>query len=172
MAYKVGVDVGGTFTDFLLMGESGSSSVFKVLSTPEDPSIGVMRGFEEMAAFFGTDKMSFLSSVEIIVHGTTVTTNAVLTGNIARTGLLTTRGFRDALQMRRGIREETYNNRYLPPSPLVPRYLRVPVTERIDCDGEISTRIELADVEAGAQIFKINHLDAVAICFMHSYANN
>ncbi len=171
MAYKVGVDVGGTFTDFLLMGESGSSSVFKVLSTPEDPSIGVMRGFEEMAASFGTDKMSFLSSVEIIVHGTTVTTNAVLTGNISRTGLLTTRGFRDALQMRRGIREETYNNRYLPPSPLVPRYLRVPVTERTDCDGEISTRIELADVEAGAQIFKINHLDAVAICFMHSYAN-
>jgi len=172
MQFKIGVDVGGTFTDFLLMDENGNSSVFKILSTPEDPSIAVMRGFAEMADAHDTDVAGFLNQVEIIVHGTTVTTNAVLTGNTARTGLLTTRGFRDALQMRRGIREELYNNKYLPPPPLVPRFLRVPVEERCDASGTIVKELRAEDVEKGMDLFKENDVQAVAICFMHSYAND
>ena len=143
MTYKIGVDVGGTFTDFLVMDERGRPGVFKILSTPEDPSSAVMRGLDAMAEASGLDPASFLSRVELIVHGTTVTTNAVLTGSVAGTGLLTTRGFRDALQMRRGIREELYNNRYFPPPPIVPRHLRIPVTERTDHAGRKVTEIDL-----------------------------
>lgn len=171
MKYRIGVDVGGTFTDFLLMNEDGDAEVYKVLSTPEDPSIAVVRGLSEMAEKRGMALGLFLDRVEIIVHGTTVTTNAVLTGNVAKTGLLTTKGFRDALQMRRGIREELYNNRYLPPPPIVPRYLRVPVEERIDYAGTEVTPLSLQCVESGVARFKENDVEAVAVCFMHSYAD-
>jgi N-methylhydantoinase A len=172
MTFKIGVDVGGTFTDFLLMDESGNSAIFKILSTPEDPSVAVMKGFSDMAAAAGLDLGAFLEKVEIIVHGTTVTTNAVLTGSVAKTGLLTTKGFRDALQMRRGIREELYNNRYLPPPPVVPRYLRIPVEERVDFAGNMVQEIQLADVDEGIRKFKENGIEAVAVCFMHAYAND
>jgi len=172
MMFKIGVDVGGTFTDFLLMDEGGNSGIYKVLSTPEDLSIAVMNGFSEMAKNRDMEFSSFLGKVEIIVHGTTVTTNAVLTGNVAKTGLLTTKGFRDALQMRRGIREELYNNRYLPPLPIVPRYLRIPIEERIDFTGKVVRNIKLSDVKKGTGLFKEHGVEAVAICFMHSYANS
>jgi N-methylhydantoinase A len=171
MTYKIGVDVGGTFTDFLVMDESGRPGVFKILSTPEDPSAAVMRGLDAMAEASGLDPASFLGRVDIIVHGTTVTTNAVLTGGVAGTGLLTTRGFRDALQMRRGIREELYNNRYFPPPPIVPRHLRIPVTERTDYAGRKVTEIDLGDVGRGVEAFKKSGIEAVAICFMHAYAD-
>ncbi|MBI5248812.1 MAG: hydantoinase/oxoprolinase family protein [Desulfomonile tiedjei] len=169
--YRIGVDVGGTFTDFLLMNEEGDAQVYKVLSTPADPSIAVIHGLSVMAEKRNADLGRFLGQVEIIVHGTTVTTNAVLTGNVAKTGLLTTRGFRDALQMRRGIREELYNNRYLPPRPIVPRYLRIPVEERIDFSGKEIRPLSVQDLEDGAAKFKENGVEAVAICFMHSYAD-
>ncbi len=171
MGFKIGVDVGGTFTDFLLMDEGGAAHIFKVLSTPDDPSIGVIEGLSRMAEEKGVGLPAFLKQVEIIVHGTTVTTNAVLTGNTAKTGLLTTRGFRDALQMRRGIREELYNNKYLPPSPIVPRYLRVPVEERTDFEGRIIKEIRLEDVEEGVRLFTEEEVEAVAICFLHAYAD-
>ena len=172
MKFKIGVDVGGTFTDFLLMDDSGRAEVFKVLSTPHDPSIAVFDGFGEMARAKGLSLPDFLRNVEIIVHGTTVTTNAVLTGNVSKTGLLTTKGFRDALQMRRGIREELYNNKYLPPKPLVPRYLRLPVDERVDYAGNIVRKLNPTDVYKAIETFKEKSVEAVAICFMHSYANN
>jgi N-methylhydantoinase A len=172
MLFKIGVDVGGTFTDFLLMGENGAAEVYKVLSTPDDPSVAVLAGFQEMASHHGLNLPSFLTRVEIIVHGTTVTTNAVLTGKISPTGLLTTRGFRDALQMRRGVREELYNNKYRPPKPLVPRDLRFPVTERVDHTGALVVPLDPADVEAGLALFKQRGIQAVAICFMHAYANS
>lgn len=171
MGVKIGVDVGGTFTDFLMMDETGRSDVFKVLSTPEDPSLAVMEGLSQMADKKGLNSSSFLEEVELIVHGTTVTTNAVLTGNVVRTGLLTTEGFRDALQMRRGVREELYNNKYQAPPPIVPRRLRMPVKERMDSEGNEVCGIRLEDVEAGLERFSEQGVKAVAICFMHAYAN-
>ncbi|MBW2016532.1 MAG: hydantoinase/oxoprolinase family protein [Deltaproteobacteria bacterium] len=171
MTFKIGVDVGGTFTDFLLVDPEGNAEIYKVLSTPDDPATAVMSGFAEMAEGKGLSLSSFLKDVGIIVHGTTVTTNAVLTGKVAKTGLLTTKGFRDALQMRRGIREELYNNKYLPPPPVVPRYLRIPVEERVDYSGKIVKQVLLQDVEKGIEIFKKEGVEAIAICFMHAYAN-
>ena len=169
--YQIGIDVGGTFTDFLLSGGSGAGRIFKVLSTPDDPSDAVMAGLAEIAAAEGKTLEAFLGTVQRIVHGTTVTTNAVLTGATAKTGLLATHGFRDALQMRRGIREELYNNKFVAPEPLVPRRLRLPVRGRILATGEEMTPLEPDDVAAAAQVFRGAGVQAVAICFMHAYAN-
>ncbi len=172
MGYRIGIDVGGTFTDFLLTSEDGSSEIYKVLSTPEDPSIGLMNGLSEMAKAKNTSLREFIKDVTTIVHGTTVTTNAVLTRRGAKTGLLTTKGLRDALEMRRGIREEQYNNRYTNVEPLVPRYLRFPVEERVDYKGDVVTQLNKSDVLDAAQLFKKEGVEAIAICFMNSFAND
>ena len=171
MAFKIGIDVGGTFTDFLLMGPTGRTAVHKELSTPADPSIAVMAGVAALAQGQTMAFDRFVRDIEIIVHGTTVTTNAVLTGTTARTGLLTTRGFRDALQMRRGVREQMYDNRYHPPAPIVPRHLRLPATERVDAEGAIVMPLAAADVESAVDRFIAEGIEAVAICFLHAHAN-
>ncbi len=168
---RIGIDVGGTFTDFLLTHDDGTSRVYKVLSTPDDPSIATMRGIDEMAADRGLGAKEFLAGVEAIVHGTTVTTNAVLTRSGAKTGLLTTRGVRDALEMRRGIREEQYNNRYENVRPLVDRRYRRPVDERLDYRGEVIAPVDLDGVVAAAELFQAEGVEAVAVCFMNSFAN-
>ncbi|MDP6564330.1 MAG: hydantoinase/oxoprolinase family protein [Alphaproteobacteria bacterium] len=171
MAFRIGIDVGGTFTDFLLVEQGGEARVCKVPSTPVDPSRAVLAGLAEMAAAHDLALDGFLGQVELIVHGTTVTTNAVLTGGTAPTGLLTTRGFRDALQMRRGIREELYDNKFTAPVPIVPRHLRLPVAERLDAGGAVVEAVELADVGAAAEALAEAGVEAVAICFLHAYAN-
>jgi N-methylhydantoinase A len=171
MRFKIGIDVGGTFTDFLLTRSDGDSRTYKVLSTPKDPSVATMQGIAEMAEDEKLGLREFLEAVDVIVHGTTVTTNAVLTYRGAKTGLLTTQGVRDALEMRRGVREEQYNNRYSNAVPLVPRYLRQPVTGRLDYAGtEIETLSE-ADIRDAVDMFNRERVEAVAICFMNSFAN-
>ncbi len=172
MAYRIGIDVGGTFTDFLLTSEDGNSEIYKVLSTPDDPSIGLMNGLSEMAQAKNTSLENFIKDVQTIVHGTTVTTNAVLTRRGAKTGLLTTKGLRDALEMRRGIREEQYNNRYTNVEPLVPRYLRFPVEERLDYKGDTITALQKSDVLDAVKLFKKEGVEAIAICFMNSFADD
>jgi N-methylhydantoinase A len=170
--YKIGIDVGGTFTDFLLTSDEGSSEIYKVLSTPDDPSIGLMEGLAEMAKARNISLKEFIKYVETVVHGTTVTTNAVLTRRGAKTGLLTTKGLRDALEMRRGIREEQYNNRYTNVEPLVPRHLRYPVEERLDYKGDVVTPLKEEDILNASKLFKKEGIEAVAVCFMNSFAND
>ena len=169
--FRIGVDVGGTFTDFLLIDSSGTWEVYKVLSTPRDPSIGLLNGLKEMAGHHDLRLEEFLGRVELIVHGTTVATNAVLTRNGARTGLLTTKGMRDVLQMRRGIREEFYNNRFVAPKPLVPRNFRIGIDERVSSEGETVRPVSYGDLEKAIGQFRSEGIEAVAVCFMHSYAN-
>jgi N-methylhydantoinase A len=171
MGYRIGVDVGGTFTDFLLHGGPGPPRAAKTPSTPDDLSEGFLAGLAELAAGEGKPLERFLGEVELIVHGTTVTTNAVLTGSVARAGLLTTRGFRDALAMRRGIREAQYDNRYTAPPPLVPRWLRLPVTERVDVTGAVITPLEEADLRRAVERLRAAGVEGVAICFLHAWAN-
>jgi N-methylhydantoinase A len=171
MKYKIGIDVGGTFTDFLLAYEDGTTQIYKVLSTPDDPSIGLITGLQQMADDRNIPVKKFIRDVDTIVHGTTVTTNAVLTYRGARTGLLTTEGLRDTLEMRRGIREEQYNNRFTNAEPLVPRHLRYPIRERFDYQGEVITPIALEDINDAANLFAEEGIEAIAICFMNSFAN-
>jgi N-methylhydantoinase A len=168
---KVGIDVGGTFTDFLVADDDGGVQVGKVLSTPQDPSIGLLHGLEEMAAERGQDLARFVGGISTIVHGTTVSTNVVLTRTGAKTGLVTTDGTRDALEMRRGIREEQYNNRYTNVPPLVPRSLRLPVRGRLDHAGAEVEPLRVEDVERAVDLLKEENVEAVAVCFMNSFAN-
>jgi N-methylhydantoinase A len=124
-----------------------------------------------MAEAKGITLMDFIKEIKTIVHGTTVTTNAVLTYNGAKTGLLTTKGLRDALEMRRGIREEQYNNRFTNVKPLVPRYLRQPIEERLDYQGKVLTPLNEKDIIESLNNFKKEDVNAVAVCFMNSFAN-
>jgi N-methylhydantoinase A len=142
MALKIGIDVGGTFTDFVVTRDDAEPAIFKTLSTPSDPSIAVVNGLTDIAASMNPPMTleAFAPTIDTIVHGTTVTTNATLTGTGAKCGLLTTEGVRDALEMRRGIREEQYNNRYTNVKPLVPRYLRAGITGRLDRHGKPKPR--------------------------------
>ncbi|MHC4128788.1 MAG: hydantoinase/oxoprolinase family protein [Planctomycetota bacterium] len=120
----------------------------------------------------GVPLAELAGSIETMVHGTTVSTNAVLTLNGARTGLLTTEGVRDALEMRRGIREEQYNNRYTNVTPLVPRSLRRPVRGRLNYRGDELDPLRLEDVEQALDLFAAERVEAVAICFMNSFADS
>lgn len=167
--YKIGIDVGGTFTDFFVWSGDGRVSTFKVLSTPRDPSIGVLDGLGAIAEAEGVSLAELVERILTIVHGTTVTTNAVLTRDGAEVALLTTEGVRDALEMRRGIREEQYDNRYLNVTPLVPRRLRRPIRGRLDRDGQELAPLSLQDVRDSIEIAKQAGVTAVAICFMNSF---
>ena len=171
MKYKLGIDVGGTFTDFILISDTGNTCVHKTLSTPDDPSIGVLLGISEIAGLVGTDLSNLIADIETIVHGTTVATNALLTQRGAKTALLTTKGFRDALEMRRGIREEHYNNHYQNVKPIVPRYLRLPVDERISTEGKVMKALEEKELDSAIEKIRAENVEAVAICFMNSYCN-
>lgn len=171
MPFKVGIDVGGTFTDFLIMDEKGRGEVVKTFTTPKDPSIGVLDGLGRAAGQQGLGLREFLGRTEIIVHGTTITTNAVLTGQGAKTGLLTTKGFRDILNMRRGLRERQYDSKYSPPTPLVPRYLIQPVEERINCDGEEVLPLNQEDVRKAIARLRDEGVEGVAVAFLFSFLN-
>jgi N-methylhydantoinase A len=173
MAARIGIDVGGTFTDFILTRDDAAPLLHKVLSTPRDPSIAVVEGLAELAAMAapGRSAEDFTATVDTIVHGTTVTTNATLTHTGARSALLTTSGVRDALEMRRGIREEQYNNAYTNVKPLVPRHLRIGIGGRLDRAGRELEPLALADVERALEEFRREGVQAISICFMNSYAN-
>jgi N-methylhydantoinase A len=156
MGLKIGIDVGGTFTDFIVAGHGPESVIHKVLSTPEDPSIAVVGGLEELAARLApqADFAAFIGSVDTIVHGTTVATNTTLTHTGAKSALMTTRGLRDALEMRRGIRERQYDNRYTNVTPLVPRYRRIGVGGRLDRNGVEIEPLSFDDVRAAIALCK------------------
>lgn len=173
MALKIGIDVGGTFTDFVVTRDGAEPAIFKTLSTPSDPSIAVVNGLTDIAASMEPPQSlaEFAPRIDTIVHGTTVTTNATLTGTGALCGLLTTEGMRDALEMRRGIREEQYNNRYTNVKPLVTRHLRVGIAGRLDRNGDQIRPLALDQVHEAIAHFKQNGVKAVSICFMNSFAN-
>ena len=172
---KIAIDVGGTFTDCLVLDATGEIREFKSPTTPNDPTIGLTRVLEKAASDFRQDLPLFLSKVGVMIaHGTTLSTNALLTGKVAKVGLLATEGFRDTLEMRRGyknIRTSRFNLFVPPYRPLVPRYLRLGVRERIRDTGEILTPLNEADVHAAIAQFKEEKVEAVAVCFLHSYIN-
>ncbi len=173
MAARLGIDVGGTFTDFILTRDDAPPVLHKVLSTPRDPSIAVVEGLAELAAMAdpGRSVGEFVAAIDTIVHGTTVATNATLTATGAKSALLTTEGVRDALEMRRGVREEQYNNAYTNVKPLVPRYLRIGVKGRLDRAGRELEPLSLPDVRRALELFRQEGVEAVSICFMNSFAN-
>lgn len=163
----VGADVGGTFTDLIGVDASGSMHIAKVPSTPEDPGKAVVAGLEELCGGLGYE----LSDVALLLHGTTVATNAVLQRRGAKTALLTTKGFRDVLEIARQARPSLFDFDARRASPLVPRSLRAEVNERVDAAGAVVTPIELHDVVRAVDAWRSEGVESVAVCFLHSYAN-
>ncbi len=170
---RVAVDVGGTFTDVLVLEDDGALHEFKVPTTPDDPSIGLLNGLRKAAAH-GDPAHDLAAGVDALVHGTTLATNALLTGRGARVGMLTTRGFRDLIEIRCGqknVHTSMYNIFVPPYRPLVPRYLRLGVEERTLYTGEILTPLDATETRAAVEALKREGVEAVAICLLHSYAN-
>ena len=140
--YRIGVDVGGTFTDVIAVDREGAVTFVKAASTPADQSVGVMNALMRLAERLDLDLGELLDRTERIMHGMTVATNALLERKGARVGLLTTEGHRDVLEMREGLKPERYDLRLPRPEPLVPRYLRLGVRERVRADGRIETPLD------------------------------
>src|ERR1700743_1294443 len=138
----IGIDVGGTFTDLVAIDAAGHTVFAKSLSTPQDQSIGVMAGLEELARRLNLSRADMLAQTQRLVHGTTVATNALLERKGARVALLTTEGHRDVVEMREGLKGNRYDLRTPPPQPLVPRELRLGIRERIRHDGDVMTPLD------------------------------
>ncbi|MGE0336359.1 MAG: hydantoinase/oxoprolinase family protein [Gammaproteobacteria bacterium] len=170
MRYRVGVDVGGTFTDFLIIDDTGNPEVVKTSTTPADPSLGFFRGIERAAARRGMDVEAFLARVDVIVHGTTITTNATLTGDGAVAGFITTRGFRDLLGLRRGLKDRQFE-KYPQPAPLVPRERVHGVEERVNYAGEVLTPLNEAEVVAALDALAAQQVEAIAVSLLWSFQN-
>ncbi|MGB1734422.1 MAG: hydantoinase/oxoprolinase N-terminal domain-containing protein, partial [Acidimicrobiales bacterium] len=133
--WRIGVDVGGTFTDLVLADAGGRAWVAKVPSVPSDPSAGVLSAVQRIAVDLGLPKSEILSRCSLFVHGSTIATNTMLEGKGAKVGLITTEGFRDTIEIRRGLRSDQWNHREPYAPVLVPRYLRRSIAGRIDADG-------------------------------------
>ena len=166
---RVGVDVGGTFTDFVLVDEK-RDLIFtgKRLTTPEDPGLAITDGLERLVSESGTS----VPELDAVVHGTTLVANTIIERKGAKVGLITTKGFRDSLEMGREIRYDLYDLFFEKPEPLAPRFLRQPVDERIDAKGNVLRPLDENTLGAAVEKLVAEGVEAIAICFMHAYAND
>ncbi|MCP5152601.1 MAG: hydantoinase/oxoprolinase family protein [Ectothiorhodospiraceae bacterium] len=167
--YRIGIDVGGTFTDLVAVDDDGRITATKALSTPADQSIGVLDGLDRLSESLGLDRAALLAATDRIVHGTTVATNALLEGKGARVGLLTTEGHRDIIEMREGLKDDRYALRQPAPEPLVPRRLRLPVRERVRADGSEGVALGRRSLQTALATLREAGVEAVAVCYLHSY---
>jgi N-methylhydantoinase A len=170
VGYRVGIDIGGTFTDFALL--NGSEVVLhKNLSTPEDRSIGVMNGLEKLAHMLDLPVRDFLGQCDAIVHATTIADNTLIEMNGALTGLITTEGFRDEIEYRRGFKENIWDVRLEPPKQITPRRRRLTVPERILADGSIYRPLDEAAVRECCRRLRKQGVESVAISLIFSFVN-
>lgn len=169
--YAIGIDVGGTFTDLVVIGPDRKAVFAKSPSTPADQSVGVMAGLEDLAARIGLTRAELLARTTRLVHGTTVATNALLERKGAKVALLTTEGHRDVLEMREGLKGDRYDLRTPPPEPLVPRELRFGVRERIGPDGAVRIPLDAGSLAEAIAAVKRSGATSVAVCYLHAYRN-
>jgi N-methylhydantoinase A len=170
VTYRVGIDVGGTFTDFALL-KGTDVVVHKNLSTPEDRSIGVMTGLGRLADLEGLPLADFLARCDAIVHGTTIADNTLIEMNGAVTGLITTEGFRDELEYRRGYKEDIWDVRLEPPKEIAPRRRRLTVPERVLFDGSVHKPLDENAVRECCRRLKKQNVESVAVSLLFSFVN-
>lgn len=165
---RVGIDIGGTFTDFLLFdGATGRFTIAKTLTTPDEPARAVASGLQQLSEESGIS----VEQVDQIVHGTTLVTNALIERKGAVTALITTKGFRDALEIAREHRYDLYDLFLEHPAPLAPRYLRLEMDERVLSDGSVMTPVDLDELPGLLETVRSEGVTAVAVSFLHSYQN-
>ncbi|HET7276034.1 MAG TPA: hydantoinase/oxoprolinase family protein [Longimicrobiaceae bacterium] len=165
--YAMGIDIGGTFTDVVLMDSSGGLRIHKLLTTPSDPAVAVLQGAEEILRKTGAD----FTQLELLVHSTTLVTNALTEQRGARTGLIGTAGFRDILEMRREHRYDIYDLFLEWPAVLVPRELRVTIPERVLVDGTVDIEASTEDIDRALATLREHDVQAIAVSFLHAYRN-
>jgi N-methylhydantoinase A len=166
--YRLGIDIGGTFTDGALVDEtSGALSIIKVLTTPANPAEGFMEAVERAHAKGGVAP----GALSMLVHATTIATNALIEGNIARIGMVATEGFRDVLEIGYQIRPRLYDIFQAKPRPLVPRRWSIGVPERLDHEGRVLTPLDEDALRAAIARLRADGVEAVVVCFLHSYVN-
>ena len=166
--YRLGCDIGGTFTDFVLVNDdTGEFQINKCLTTPGDPSDAVEQGIRELLE----RAPGFMPEIDEIIHGTTLVINAIIERKGAKTGLITTKGFRDVLELGREIRYDAYDIFAEYPLPLVPRSLRFEVTERITTDGRIIQDLEEKNVQKVLSELLELGIESLAVCLLNSYEN-
>src|SRR5256714_8286662 len=167
ITYRVGVDIGGTFTDMVLLGSDGSIHTKKVSSSVENYAQAIVDGLTEVFRETGLSG----GAIEEIRHGTTVASNAILEHKGARVGLITTKGFRDVLEIRTLRMPKLYDLTWTKPAPLVERYLRKVGEERIDHRGQIDRALASADAERAVDALLAEKVEAIAVCLLNSFAN-
>ncbi len=165
--YRIGVDIGGTFTDIVLLAEDGTVATRKVSSSVDDYARAIMEGITALTA----DRAVDAARIAEVVHGTTVASNALLERKGARTGLIGTRGFRDILEIRNLRMPRLYDLAWEKPPPLVERYLRMVVDERIDAGGAVQTALDHAGAAAAVDRLLAEGVEAIAICLLNAFAN-
>ena len=166
--YRLGFDIGGTFTDFVLVDEvTGAVDLNKCLTTPDDPSRGVMDGLAPLLAKAGIGG----GGLDIAIHATTLITNALIERAGAKTALLATEGFRDIIEMGTEVRYDSYDLRMPKPEPLVPRNLRFGIAERMAADGEVVTPLDEASVRQVAAALRDAAVESVAVIYLHAFRN-
>ena len=165
---KLGIDIGGTFTDLVLLDESNGMLYFgKTLTTYPDPTLGILNGVNELLE----QHAKSVSLVTTLVHGTTLVTNAVIERKGAKTALITTKGFEDVLEIGREMRYDIYDIFITMPKPLVPQHLRKGVKERMDKNGKVLQPLSLIEVEKIMKQLQQEGVQSVAVSLLHSYAN-
>lgn len=170
MSYRVGIDIGGTFTDFALL-KNTEVILHKNLSTSADRSIGVMSGLTTLAEKEGLSLSDFLGQCDAIVHGTTIADNTLIEMNGALTGLITTEGFRDEMEYRRGFKEDIWDVQLAPPKQITPRRRRLTVPERILFDGSVYKELDEEAVRECCRRLKKQGVESVAIALLFSFVN-
>ncbi len=170
MGFRVGIDIGGTFTDFAFL-KGADVIVHKNLSTPEDRSIGVMNGLGKLAEKEGLSLRDFLAQCDAIVHATTVADNTLIEMNGALTGLITTEGFRDEIEYRRGFKEDIWDVRLAPPKQITPRRRRLTVSERVLFNGEVHKKLDDESVRIACRKLRKQNVTSVAVSLLFSFVN-
>ena len=165
--FRVGIDIGGTFTDLYLVQDDRMTAKYKILTTPRDPSEAFLQGLHELL----NQQSLCIQDCKVVIHGTTLVTNTIIERKGARSALITTEGFRDILEMGREIRYKTYDLDIEIPQPLVPRNLRWGVAERISFDGKILTPLDESQAKRLSEKLGREKIEAVAVCFLHAYRN-
>src|SRR5712692_4912770 len=165
MGYRVGVDVGGTFTDLICVTPSGELVLDKTPTTPDDQSEGVMNGLVELARTLGMPLAELCAALDALVHGTTTADNTMIEMDGAVTGLLVTQGHRDEIELRRGHKESIWDPAAPPPRPIARRRARIPIPERVGADGAVLTPLDEDAVRKGARRLKALGCTSIAVSY-------
>ena len=167
-SFRIGADIGGTFTDVAVLDDRGRVGVAKVSTTPRSFTEGVVGAIDIALDQYSVER----SSVTLLAHATTIVTNALLEEKGARVALITTRGFKDVLELRRSARADLYDLQQDSPSVLVPRRHRVEISERVNAQGEVTKALDESDIEPIIQTLKVWKIEAVAVSLLFSFIND